>query len=173
MNQLPNVSPEPAIAGDVDQVAEMIRDLSAWLKRKGIHQWSDSFSREWIVSEVNRGELFVVRDGVTVIASLVLSSEADELYDGPVGPAMYLKRVAVLRERSGQRLGEALVAWAEGEAMRRGAISLRLVCDSKNDFLKTYHQKLGYRPVGKTFYAPWRMTFDKFEKNLKAPYEIL
>lgn len=160
------VNAQLATLEDVDDLVVIIRDLSRWLKTKGIHQWSESFRHEVLEKEISRGELYVVREHGQVIATVALSTEAGELWDHVTENAVYLHRLAIPRSRSGGKLGEALMAWAESEARKQGASLLRLVCDASNAFLPPYYRKLGYRSQGQKFYEPWTMTFEKFEKPL-------
>jgi predicted N-acetyltransferase YhbS len=164
MDKLKPVNPQAATVEDIEQVAFTIHDLSRWLKTKGIAQWSGTFPRDILEKEVAHGELFVLRDSAKIIASVALSKDAGELWDEPHENALYLHRLAIARENHGQKLGESMMAWAEDEAQRREVIALRLVCDANNPFLEAYYKRLGYQLRGTQFFAPWKMTFTKFEK---------
>jgi predicted N-acetyltransferase YhbS len=155
-----------ATLDEIDEVLSMIRDLSWWLKTKGIHQWSDSFPREVLEKEVSHDELYVLHDGGKVIASVALSTEEGELWDQEDENAVYLHRLTVLRSRAGEKLGEAMMTWAENETRSRGAKKLRLVCDTSNPFLPSYYRRLGYESKGTKLYEPWKMTFERLEKQL-------
>lgn len=156
----------PAAENDIDQVAATIHELSRWLKTKGISQWSGVFPRELLEREVEHGELFVLRDQGEVIASVGIGRDAAELWDDAPTHALYLHRLAVSHSRHGEKLGEAIMAWAEAHAKRSGAIVLRLVCDAANPFLPGYYRALSYEPKGTRIYEPWKITFARFEKRL-------
>jgi predicted N-acetyltransferase YhbS len=164
-NALP-IALQRANESEIDEVLQLIRSLSAWLRGKGIHQWSDSFPRQILESEVADGELFVLKESGKVIASVALTRSAGDLWDSQYEDSVFLHRLAVSRERSGLQLGRRIMTWAEQEARSQGARYLRLVCDVTNPFLPSYYQKLGYAPAGVKQYAPYCMDFARFEKNL-------
>jgi predicted N-acetyltransferase YhbS len=155
-----------AVDNDIDEVLSLIHDLSRWLKSKGIHQWSDSFPRKTLELELLRRELFVLDDEKGIIASVALSMEAGELWDDISENAVHLHRLAVARTRAGEKLGEAVMTWAEAEVKRKGINLLRLVCDESNPFLPAYYKNLGYKSKGTKIYEPWKMKFVRFEKEL-------
>jgi len=142
MEKLKRVGAQLATVDDIEQVLTMIRDLSQWLKTKGIQQWSDAFPRDVLEREISRDELFVLRDGDKVIASVALSTKAGELWNSTNDNALYLHRLTVLRSRAGEKIGQGMMAWAEDESKRKGASLLRLVCDANNPFLSSYYKVL-------------------------------
>lgn len=156
-----------ATADEIDQIIALIGELSDWLKTKGISQWSDSFPRAWLEAEIANEELFVHEENGRVVASLALKKRADEVWDFSNDNAIYLSRLAVCRGKNGRGLGQELVAWAEREVSHRGVPLMRLECDVRNSFLQEYYKRLGYEFQGNKFFAPYNMTFAKFQKRLK------
>jgi predicted N-acetyltransferase YhbS len=157
---------EHATAHDIDTVLSLIRDLSNWLKTKSIRQWSAAFPREILEGEVANGELFVVRENEELIASVALTRKAGELWANEEGTALYLSRLIVNRKFSGNDLGQKVMSLAETEARHQGLSLLRLVTDSKNSFLQSYYEKLGYSSKGVRHYAPYNMDFMCYEKRI-------
>lgn len=156
-----------AKADDLDEIVKLIRELSGWLRTKGVQQWSDAFSRSILEEEISRDELYVLHDKNQIIGTVVLGKDAGELWSDSSAKAIYLSRLAVIRARAGHGLGEAIMSWAERKVQQNGADSLRLVCDASNPFLPTYYKNLGYEPRGSKLYEPWNMTFAMFEKKFR------
>lgn len=166
---MPNPAPvtlSPATLDEIEPVLAMVRGLSRWLATRGIRQWSDSFPTSVLEAEVARRELFVLRQEGEIAASVALSKEAGDFWEASEGNALYLHRLTVARNRGGEKLGEAVVAWAENHARKTGADRLRLVCDAGNPFLPGYYARLGFQAEGSIYFEPWKMTFAKFGKAL-------
>lgn len=160
------IQPELATPADAPSVLKLIETLSLWLKEKGVQQWSDGFAANVLEGEIERGELYVVRSQGELVASMVLSEFANEIWDDADRAALYLERLAVARSQAGQKTGEALMKWAEGQARSRGLEFIRLVCDARNPVLASYYRRLGYSHLGTKHFAPYKMDFSRFEKRL-------
>lgn len=167
MSQPTKIHLLPSTMDDIGNVRALIVALSRWLRSKGISQWSESFPLEILKSEVEKGELYVLHENSDLIASVALTMTADEFWDDDDGTSLYLHRLAIARDRSGENLGAAIMKWAEQKASSAQFRSLRLICDATNPFLPGYYASLGYESRGQRHYAPWNMTFAKFEKILQ------
>jgi predicted N-acetyltransferase YhbS len=149
---------------DVERLDQLIRDLAAWARGRGVDQWGNGYPREWLLGEIRRGETYVHEDAGEIAASLVLQ-ERDAAALWEPAPALYLERLCVDRRYAGQRLGARLVTWAEERVRERGQTCLRGVCDDANRTLKSYYESLGFENRGSVFYAPYEMYFARYEKK--------
>lgn len=140
----------PAGVDDVDAFVALLEDAAQWMVDRGIEQWRPgamAAQRTMIVDAQSRGELLVVREAGRVVGGVVLRAEADPIWMGrPADSALYLSKLVVARSRIGERLGERILAGAEGIATDRAAGWLRLDCVATNHSLARYYQRLGYYP---------------------------
>lgn len=161
-----------ATSTNLEEVAFIVRQTAKWLKTKGIQQWSENYPISRLEKELLNDELFVVRDRYNkIIGTLSLSNIKSEFWPDDSSRkssiSMYLHRVAVSREYSGQNLGSELILWAIDYCKKQNIGLLRLECDKTNPFLPGFYRECGFECVGESFYPPWKMTFLLFEMKLK------
>lgn len=157
---------------DLNQVLEAVHDWSRFLLTKGIRQWSENYKAEWIEKEIDNGELFVFRNGQEVLSSVSLkeihnSSPIEGLWENSPITAIHITRLLVRRDQNGRKLGENMLHWVEAKALGESFQKTSLVTDDKNNFLKSYYQRMGYELKSVRFYQPYEMDFALFEKTLK------
>jgi ribosomal protein S18 acetylase RimI-like enzyme len=151
---------------DCEEIASLILELSAWLHSQGILQWANPTPQPEIERDIRAGKVFIWRGEGGTLATITLVENIDPMWENPHGAA-YIHRLAVPRELKGLGLGKKLVAWAESEALRRGISCLRLDCAADNQTLREYYQSLGFVFQKTTYYAPFKMEFALFEKQLR------
>jgi ribosomal protein S18 acetylase RimI-like enzyme len=132
---------------DIDAVADLLAEASAWLQSKGIAQWPARFSADFLAACIQRGELFVAADG-EVIGGTVTLQWSDPPFWGDRDDAGFVHRLAVRRSYAGSGCGRALLRWAEDEARMRGRSFLCLDTLSSNARLRRYYEDMGFRLVG-------------------------
>jgi GNAT superfamily N-acetyltransferase len=154
-----------ATLSQLEQVVAIIHQNSKWLKSKGINQWSESFPVARLEAELSKGELFVVLDqSRKIIGTLSLSKVRPEHWpDSKDRPAIYLSRLAILREYAGLNLGVRIIGRAREYSRQQNVDLLRLKCDKTNPFLSKFYLRCGFKCVGEYYFSPWRMTFSLFE----------
>ena len=154
-----------ATSSQLDQIVEIIRQTSSWLKSKGISQWSDGFPVSRLEAELSKGELFVVLDqSRKIVGTLSLSRERGEHWqDSKDRPAIYLSRLAIRREYAGLNLGAKIISLVRRYAKQENVEVLRLSCDRTNPFLSNFYLRCGFTGVGEFYFSPWKMTFSLFE----------
>ncbi len=151
----------------LEQIVGIVRQTAKWLKTTGILQWSENFPVSRLEEELLKGELFVVLDSAhKIIGTVTLSRNKGEFWPDDNSTAVYLNRLAILREYSGLNLGIKLVDWAKEFSRQRDISLLRLNCDKTNPFLPKFYQRCGFDCVGEFFFAPWNMTFNLYEMEL-------
>ena len=136
-----------AAAADLDDVLTLLNETSAWLKSRGLNQWGNGFGPERIGPMVNRREVYIVHDGDTPIATAAASMEGDTDFWTPAeldDNAIYLSKVTVARDRTGEGLGEMLFRWLVDRAARDGIDLVRLDAWRTNGDLHAYYEQTGW-----------------------------
>jgi GNAT superfamily N-acetyltransferase len=135
-------------AGDVAAVAALLDEATVWVGERGYEQWPLPFPHDEIAAAVERCEVYVAElDGETVATVTLLWD--DPLY-WPEKPAdaAYVHKLAVSRASSGQRIGQAIVEWADRTAAEAGREYLRLDCLRDNPGIRAYYERLGFEHRG-------------------------
>jgi GNAT superfamily N-acetyltransferase len=129
---------------DVSAVATLLDEATVWVGERGFAQWPLPFPRDEIAGAIERGEVYVAELRGDVVATVTLLWE-DELHWGERPPdAAYVHKLAVSRARAGQRIGHAIVAWADATAAANGRAFLRLDCHRTNPGIRRYYEELGF-----------------------------
>lgn len=155
-----------ATAADLDNVLTLLNDTSAWLKSRGLNQWGNGFGPERIGPMVDRREVYIVHDGDTPIATAAASMEGDADFWTPTeldDNAIYLSKVTVARDRTGEGLGEMLFRWLVDRAARDGIDLVRLDAWRTNGNLHAYYERTGWTYV-RTVERDWRRSGALFTK---------
>ena len=134
-----------AAAGQLDDVLAVLDEAAAWLHRREVVQWPSRFEPSWVQGAVDRGEVWLVRVGETISATVTLD-RADRVWDGVPGSALYVHRMAVRRPAAG--LGAVILAWAAAVARERDLEALRLDCVASNARLRAYYEAAGFAHRG-------------------------
>jgi GNAT superfamily N-acetyltransferase len=135
----------PAGPADTGPVTDILAEATAWLRTKGIEQWPDRFSDDFIAALVAEGSLFVAERGTEIVATVTLQW-SDPGFWGTRADAGFIHRLAVRRSHSG--VGTALIEWADRQAAARGRAFLCLDTITSNARLRAYYEDLGFREVG-------------------------
>ena len=169
--------------GDLDNVAGLVREASAWLRSEGIDQWRAPWpdragQRERILNDLFKGKTWLVRDGQTVAATITIDTDEPlDLNERPVWPpdksqrpALYVRRVTVSRRYAGRGLGGALLDWAADVAKRdHGAELIRIDVRTTNKKLHAYYERQRFTrcrdPEGLGDYPSQAL----FEREVDAP----
>lgn len=138
--------PEPVVATEscVSDVLTVLDTTAAWLRTRGIDQWPERFSADWLVDAIDRGETWLVRLHDEPVATETLS------WSDPLWPddatAGYVHRLA--ETRHGARMGDGLMNWADQVAGAHRRDRLRLDCVSWNGSLRLYCHRGGFAHRG-------------------------
>ncbi|WP_069874474.1 GNAT family N-acetyltransferase [Streptomyces malaysiensis] len=137
---------------DLPRLLKFRTDTASWLQVRGIDQWSNPFPSQHIAASIQRGEVFLVKEGEgpDVAATITLDQEADPLLwteDERREPALYVHKLTVDRAHAGIRLGARMLDWAGDRAARHGARWLRLDAWTNNPRLHEYYIDLRFTPI--------------------------
>jgi GNAT superfamily N-acetyltransferase len=164
----------PAGPDDVEAVADVLAEETAWLQAKGIRQWPARFPADFLLACAGRGELYAGTVDDRIVATVTLQW-SDPSFWGDRQDAGFVHRLAVRRSHAG--CGPVLLKWAEQEVRRRGRSFLCLDTLSSNIRLCRYYEKIGFRAVGEIAgpadhltdpaLGSWRATL--YEKAIPKP----
>ncbi len=126
----------------------MLVEASAWLRQKGLAQWSPEYPSDRFAREVASGCVWYWSVAGEPIATVTLHESRPEYYPRDVWQdktaAWYLSRFAVARRLAGQRVGELVLDGVERDAVAAGARVLRLDVTTANPFLGGYYLAHGF-----------------------------
>jgi GNAT superfamily N-acetyltransferase len=143
----------------LSEVLGLFDDAVAWLNARGVTgQWGTTpFSASprsvpRFMGWITPGALFVARQGGRIVACVALAEEpptyATHVWPHFPATACYLEAFATARDRAGEGIGTALLAWAEGYARQQGKDTIWLDCWADSPGLVAYYQRAGYTPTG-------------------------
>lgn len=152
---------KPAAALDIPVVRAWRAERAAWLAERGQDQWQTPWPLEAAERAVASGELWMVWDGDNPAASFMLSdhTQVGELWklDSDYGvlwlpedrphEALYISKMVVPLDRSGDGLGAEILDWACGYVFDQDLLWLRLDAWTSNDRLREWYVQQGFRLV--------------------------
>jgi GNAT superfamily N-acetyltransferase len=140
---------ERARSDDAAAVRALVEEAAEFLSARGIRQWIPGALPALVIpGGIARGEVWVVRSGAELAASLTLEDEDLETWGASDGSALYLHRLVVARAHAHSGFGRRLLAWARDEARARSRAHLRLDCVASNTFLRRYYAEAGFAERG-------------------------
>jgi ribosomal protein S18 acetylase RimI-like enzyme len=132
----------------VAKVGELLDEATVWVGARGYEQWPLPFPRDELAGAVDRGEVYVAEIDGEAVATVTLLWD-DPMYWGERPPdAAYVHKLAVSRACAGQRIGSAIVEWADATAAAAGREFLRLDCLRDNPGIRAYYERLGFEHRG-------------------------
>ena len=135
-------------AEDVFVVAALLDEATAWVGERGYEQWPLPFPREQIAAAIERGEVYVAQLDGDVVATVTLLWDDPTYWGERPADAAYVHKLAVRRACAGQRIGTAIVEWADATAATSGRRFLRLDCLRDNPGIRSYYERLGFEHRG-------------------------
>ncbi len=158
----------PGVPSDLDALMLVVAVVIRGLCANGIAQWDDVYpDRAGIARDLSTGTATVAEDSDGIIGLVVLNTDQDPLYatvswHGEHPAVMH--RLMVHPRAQGRGIARRLIAWSEGEALRRGFDSLRLDAFEQNARALHLYAAAGYTPRGSCTFRKGRFTL--FEKML-------
>jgi GNAT superfamily N-acetyltransferase len=135
-------------ARDVSRVAELLDEATVWVGERGYEQWPLPFPREEVAQAIERGEVYVAELDGDAVATVTLLWDDPTYWGERPADAAYVHKLAVSRACAGQRIGQAIVEWADATAAAAGRDFLRLDCLRDNAGIRAYYERLGFEHRG-------------------------
>ncbi|MFF7330652.1 GNAT family N-acetyltransferase [Streptomyces sp. NPDC008150] len=140
----------PAEPHDVAKLLAFREQAAAWLRGLGSDQWSRPYPADKLLATIEQGTVFMLRDGHTTAGTITLTPDAEAglwTADELAEPSMFVNKLTIAREYSGQNLGGRLLDWAGDRAHRAGARWVRLDAWTTNEALQRYYLNHGFQHV--------------------------
>lgn len=146
---------EPATPDDAPAIEQLRHEARQWLASLGSDQWDapprhDPTSPHGIAAGIRRGEVYVLRDGDSIAATMTVDDHADPEFWGPgdhPDDALYVHRMIVKRSASGANIGGQMLDFAADLAASAGKRWLRLDAWRSNVALQRYYLHRGFTHV--------------------------
>jgi GNAT superfamily N-acetyltransferase len=132
----------------VSVVSELLDEATVWVGERGYEQWPLPFPHEDIAAAIERGEVYVAELDGDVVATVTLLWNDPTYWGDRPADAAYVHKLAVRRACAGQRIGSAIVEWADRTAAAAGRDFLRLDCLGDNPGIRAYYERLGFEHRG-------------------------
>lgn len=135
-----------ATAEDVEAIVRLLADDVLASSRETVESplprhYLDAFAE--IDADPNQF-LCVAEDGAEVVGTLQLSFIRGLSRNG--ARRAIVEAVRVRRDRRGERIGEAMLAWAVAEARARECAVVQLTTDKKRTDAHRFYDRLGFEP---------------------------
>lgn len=143
---------------DLREIKSLTEACALALQQRNIFQWNENYpSREKLLMDISRRELYVYEENNTIVGIVVLTSQMDKEYL-PIRwlinnkNNLYVHRLATFPEVWGSGYGRKLMDFAESFARSNGYSSVRLDTFSQNNRNQKFYEKRGYKKVGDIFF---------------------
>ncbi len=148
---------------DIATLLDLRVEAESWLREAGIAQWTEDYAdyaQRVLQGSVMERVAWIIDTFDGVPAGTVTLNGPDRDFwtpDDNPDDALYVMKMIVRREHSGQGLGDAILNWAGHQAKLAGRTWLRLDCRRDNQALHRYYLHRGFEHV-RTVWPPPRRT---------------
>ncbi|MCC7406661.1 MAG: GNAT family N-acetyltransferase [Phycisphaeraceae bacterium] len=149
-----------ARAEDLQTAIDVLEEAAQWLTDRGIGQWplgSQRSQEKYLRHCIDDEEFFLIHDGEVIAGTVIVKHELPQYWPQGMSDGGYVSKLAIRRRYAGQRLGAAMLAWAEKQLAKDGWAIARLDCWADNPALCQYYRDAGYRDVGQVVAGRWRV----------------
>jgi GNAT superfamily N-acetyltransferase len=160
-----------AQTADLERYIDLLEDIQDWLRMRNLTPLPPAIHRDsadYYGESIRRGEVYFAYLDDKAVGSLRLVSEDSIVWPDANDNALYLYNLVVLRDWSGQNIGQQMLAWAEKQARLASKPYLRLDCFAFNLALRTYYERAGYADRGEieASYPFGVLRLQRYEKRL-------
>jgi len=149
---------ELAEINDINDIMKMIHDCANDLIGKNIFQWNEKYpSRDIFLSDIEKKNLFILKNNSGIIGCIALSHEKDIEYTDVKWLTkdyknLYLHRLAVDPKFQKKGIGKLLMDFAEDYARNNKFISVRLDTFSKNERNNRFYKSRKYTKLDDVYF---------------------
>lgn len=149
---------EHAKISEIPEIIRLTRACAKAMIAQNIYQWNEHYpSQEAFIKDVNREELYVLKEKKTIIGTIVISTFMDEEYVSikwltPSINNYYIHRLAVHPDHQGKGYARKLMDYAEAFAKAKKAPSVRLDTFSQNRRNQRFYEARGYQRLGSIYF---------------------
>jgi len=149
---------ELAEINDINDIMKMIHDCANDLIDKNIFQWNEKYpSRDIFLSDIEKKNLFILKNNSGIIGCIALSHEKDIEYTDVKwltkdDKNLYLHRLAVDPKFQKKGIGKLLMDFAEDFARDNKFKSVRLDTFSKNERNNRFYRSRKYTKLDDVYF---------------------
>ena len=149
---------ELAEINDINYIMKMIHDCANDLIDKNIFQWNEKYpSRDIFLSDIEKKNLFILKNNSGIIGCIALSHEKDIEYTDVKwltkdDKNLYLHRLAVDPKFQKKGIGKLLMDFAEDFARDNKFKSVRLDTFSKNERNNRFYRSRKYTKLDDVYF---------------------
>jgi len=142
----------------METIIGMIGEAAEWLRTKDTDQWAAPWPSRpardaRVLRDLRAGRTWLVEDGSgAAVATITCNSAGNRRLwtsEYQLESAVYVARLIVGRDYTGQRIGEELIDWAGACALRGWSAKwVRIDVWTTNDALHNYYEKRGFQRCG-------------------------
>jgi len=149
---------ELAEINDINDIMKMIHKCANDLISKNIFQWNEKYpSRDIFLSDIEKKNLFILKNNSGIIGCIALSHEKDIEYTDVKwltkdDKNLYLHRLAVDPKFQKKGIGKLLMDFAEDYARNNKFISVRLDTFSKNERNNRFYKSRKYTKLDDVYF---------------------
>lgn len=144
---------------DTEKIMSLLQSTAIWLRSKGTNQWSqlvEGHDVHGMADSIKRGDVFKFKSiDTNSLAAVVILLQQPSPWDKNIwgeaaesNDAIYVHRLAVNRNESGNGLGIDVMRWVESGIVFSGKERIRLDCIEDNKKLFKFYTGLGYEHKG-------------------------
>lgn len=147
-----------AIKSDLSAAKKLTESCALEMQKKGIFQWNEFYpSLQRLRQDIEEDELFILEENDELLGIMVLSPKMDEEYFPvawltPIGPNLYVHRLATHPNLWGKGYGQQLMDFAEDFARAHDYISVRLDTFSQNIRNQKFYESRGYKRLENIYF---------------------
>ena len=148
-----------AKASEIEAILKITRACTNDMISKDIYQWNDSYpSKESFLKDLNREELYVLKNRNKIIGCVTLSFYMDAVYLPvkwltPTTNNLYIHRLAIHPDHQNNGHAKKLMEFAEHLASKHNSPSIRLDTFSKNERNQKFYEKRGYQRLESIYFS--------------------
>ena len=149
---------ELAEINDLNDIMKMIHNCANDLISKNIFQWNEKYpSRDIFLSDIEKKNLFILKNNSGIIGCIALSHEKDIEYNNVKwltkdDKNLYVHRLAVDPKFQKKGIGKLLMDFAEDYARNNKFISVRLDTFSKNERNNRFYKSRKYTKLDDVYF---------------------
>ncbi|WP_281541674.1 GNAT family N-acetyltransferase [Maribacter aestuarii] len=144
---------------EIPDILDITDSCRRHMDSQGIYQWTDEYpSKKQFEIDMERKELYTLKEGDKLIGCIVLSTLMDKEYEEvewltPNNNNIYVHRLAINPSYQGNGYAQQLMAYAEAYARTNDYSSVRLDTFSQNKRNQRFYEQRGYQKL-KDIYFP-------------------
>ena len=158
---------------DLDNIMKMYKSCVAGMLKNGIYQWDDTYpNTETIAEDLENQTYYIAEENGKIIGGINIDKNQDPTYltidwKDKTNSFLVVHRLAVKEKNWGDKVGKALMIFAEEAILEEGLKSIRLDTYSGNPKAMEFYRRLGYSELGTIDLKPNKDKYYCFEKIIK------